>query len=235
LAEVLVGVGAAARLREGYRIVIAGPPNAGKSSLLNAIAGRDVAIVADSPGTTRDVLDAALDLGGLPVTLSDTAGQRDSADPIEAEGARRAKARAAEADVVWWLARTEAEAIGAPAGAVIVATQRDQFVSDPSPVWADIAISAHTGLGLSDLLARARACLAERAVPAESAAIVRERHRQAIEAARAALLRIVAGVGEPELIAEELRLARRAIGRIVGASDVEHVLDVIFGRFCIGK
>ncbi|MBL8588401.1 MAG: tRNA uridine-5-carboxymethylaminomethyl(34) synthesis GTPase MnmE [Methylobacteriaceae bacterium] len=235
MAAAVEGVGAAARLRDGFRIAIAGPPNVGKSSLLNAIAARDVAIVADSPGTTRDVLDTPLDLGGLPVTLSDTAGQRESTDPIEAEGVRRARARAADADLVWWLARTEAETEGAPAGATIVASQRDRFASDPSPRWADIAISAQTGLGLPELLARAQSTLAQLAAPAESAAIVRERHREATEAARASLLRIEAGVGAPELVAEELRLARRAIGRIVGATDVEQVLGVIFSRFCIGK
>lgn len=230
----LAGTSAAERVRDGYRVVIAGPPNVGKSSLFNALARREAAIVTDIPGTTRDVLDLQLDLGGLPVTLSDTAGLRETSDPVEQEGVRRATARMRAADLTLWLSLDGSVAEGFPGDRLVVAAQRDRFASEPSPAWADHAISVVTGAGIEGLVE----ALAERAAASltggDSALVVRERHARALEEARSALRRVAAG-GAAELIAEDCRLARRALGRIVGAADVETVLDAIFGRFCIGK
>ncbi|MCB5174733.1 tRNA uridine-5-carboxymethylaminomethyl(34) synthesis GTPase MnmE [Microvirga lenta] len=224
------------RLREGLTVVLAGPPNAGKSTLLNALAQRDVAIVSPIAGTTRDVIEVHCDLGGLPVVIVDTAGLRDSTDPIEQEGVSRARARAQDADLVLWLMPPEGGE-GEPPEArrlLKVATKVDV---DRNRDDADLAISAATGAGLPDLMrmleAEAQAVLGQ-----GDAVLTRERHRRALERARdsvALALAMMSSAGPLELIAEEVRLAARAVGEITGRVDVEHVLDRLFSSFCIGK
>jgi tRNA modification GTPase len=225
--------------REGLRVVITGAPNAGKSTLFNALARRDVAIVSIHPGTTRDALEVRLDLGGYPMMIMDTAGLRDSDDPVERIGVDRALARAGAADLVLWLAEPGSEAVEPPdftgAGQVwTIATKCD--IGAPAFV-ARHAISATTGSGLDplehDLEQFARDALE---VGGEIPALTRERHREAMTTACEALERIVLdGSLPPEVVAEEIRVAQHAVGRIAGRVDVEDVLDEVFGRFCIGK
>jgi tRNA modification GTPase len=329
------------RLREGLVVAIAGPPNAGKSTLLNRIARREAAIVSPYAGTTRDVIEVHLDLHGLPVTLLDTAGIRDTGDPVEMEGVRRARERAAAADLLLWvvdagesageappappagpLAESKAPVAGGgvSTGGSMVSPSADEvpFAAgrDESPQSADEApsaadrgsspqsppvwlvrnkidlfsgreqrnelvfsseasnerhlkptkvlknivndeltpakrsneqefitnenvfnISAATGEGLDVLLARLAAFAEAFLAGAEPALVTRERHRRALEDALAALRRALKPelAGREDLLAEELRLAARALGRLTGRVDVEDILDVIFGDFCIGK
>jgi len=237
MAGVLATFRSGERLRDGIVVVLAGPPNAGKSTLLNTLAGRDVAIVSDVPGTTRDVLEVHLDLGGLPVTLLDTAGLRESADAVEREGVRRTRDRVASADLVLWLTPIDADApppAGSPDAVVIrVATKID---SVPKPALDDRhAISCVTGEGLDSLLKRIEACATELA--GEPALLTRARHRDAVQHARESVLRAADGVSPDrlELAAEDVRLAVRALEGLVGRVDVEHVLDRLFSSFCIGK
>ena len=235
--------GAAERLRAGVAVAILGPPNAGKSSLLNRLARRDAAIVSHLAGTTRDVIEVHLDLDGVPVAVWDTAGLRAGGDAIEAEGVRRSRARAAEADLrlvvldgARWPEVPEAVADMIDATALVVWNKADLRPATPGgppaaePVW----ISALTGAGL-DMLERA---LSERVAAlagvAGGLAPTRARHRTALEDTRAALDRALAAPA-PELAAEDLRLAARALGRITGRVDVEDLLDVVFRDFCIGK
>jgi tRNA modification GTPase len=228
------------RLRDGIDVAIVGPPNAGKSSLLNRIARRDAAITSPLPGTTRDVIEVAIDLGGYPVVLADTAGLRDSADAIEQEGKRRAVQRAEQAEIrlfVFDIAHP-AEAAGASAwpGAdtILVANKIDLVPAADTDLSAPaLPVSALTGEGIEKLLAE----LGERVAQTyriESPVLTRARHRQALEDA-AASLRRSSSAELPELCAEDLRLALRGLGRITGAVDVEDLLDVIFRDFCIGK
>ncbi|MDJ1158712.1 tRNA uridine-5-carboxymethylaminomethyl(34) synthesis GTPase MnmE [Chelatococcus sp. SYSU_G07232] len=225
------------RLREGFTVVITGPPNAGKSTLLNALAHRPAAIVSPIPGTTRDIIEVHCDLGGLPVVLVDTAGLRDTRDPIEQEGVDRARARAATADLVLRLS-----AIDSPpelpcqddAGVLHVCTKADLGTTTDG---RGLVISALTGAGLDELLAAIR----ERAAGAlggGQALITRERHRHALTDTVEALDRAASAAEQrlpAELIAEDLRLAARALGRVTGRVDVDDVLDRIFSSFCIGK
>jgi tRNA modification GTPase len=336
IAAALAASAGGERLREGFRVVVLGPPNAGKSSLVNALARREVAIVTEEAGTTRDLIEVHLDLGGWPVVVTDTAGLRKAAGRIEAEGIRRALARAEDADLVLWLSPADApeeppndlpaapmivvttkadlpsaepnaaaageqveasaihpllpaeggekvpegrmraarasateaedaasapmrrgphpalratlsrpapgkgESAEAPAGSLeamgSAAIQSTLSASTaPSANPAPRAISTHTGAGLAELVdfiaARAAAGLAG----GEAAVLVRARHREAAEAALAALDRATASAVSPELVAEDLRLASEALGRIVGAVGVEDVLGQIFSAFCIGK
>ncbi|MEJ0011341.1 MAG: tRNA uridine-5-carboxymethylaminomethyl(34) synthesis GTPase MnmE [Bauldia sp.] len=229
------------RLRDGAEIVILGAPNAGKSSLLNAIAQRDVAIVAPEPGTTRDLIEVKLDLGGYPVTLVDTAGLRAAEGGIEREGIRRAEVRAAGADIVVWVADVMAAA--SPAllpGAIKVATKIDliESVAERSLIAAgfDAQVSSATGEGLNDLLSLLTGKIAAGLPPAESALITRARHRSAVRAALDALVSARAtGTSPLEIRAEDLRRASDSLGRITGRIDVEDLLDVIFRDFCVGK
>ena len=222
-------------LRDGLSVALIGPPNSGKSSLMNALAGRDAAIVSAQAGTTRDVIEVHLDLGGYPVILADTAGIREGADPIEAEGIRRARARAEAADL-----RLLILDAGVPESLDGFAALRgtDTLVvwnkTDQAPAPADgLAVSAATGEGLSALIA-ALGARAEGMLAGEAPLVTRERHRAALEQCVANLARAVAG-RDPALVAEDLRLAVRALGRITGRVDVEDLLDVIFRDFCIGK
>jgi tRNA modification GTPase len=240
------------RLRDGLRIVIAGPPNAGKSSLLNALARRDVAIVSEEAGTTRDVIEVHLDLGGIPVILVDTAGIREAKGRIEAEGISRALARVEQADLVLWLVDATAPMWEAPGGAIPHKGGVTGAQSCATPVQIcvlnkiDLArvsggpdrieISAQTGEGLDRLIAELKARAAELAEAVMGSPLMtRARHRAELEAAQAALQRFGAASLSPELRAEELRIAGRHLGRLTGRIDVEEVLGAIFAEFCIGK
>jgi tRNA modification GTPase len=240
------------RLRDGLVIAIIGPPNAGKSTLLNRLARRDAAIVSAIAGTTRDVIEVHLDLGGCPVVVADTAGLRDGRDEIEMEGIRRARRAAEDADLR--IAVFDGEAwpdIDAHTAKLVdettIAVVNKADIKTPKPPVAvngrpAVAISALTGAGLDGLLKaigeRAAAMIGDAASPALAPALTRARHREALEECRDALARFVAADadgGRPELAAEDLRLAARALGRITGRVDVEDLLDVIFRDFCIGK
>jgi tRNA modification GTPase len=236
------------RLRDGLSVAILGPPNAGKSSLLNALARREAAITSATAGTTRDVIEVHLDLGGYPAIIADTAGLREAGDAIEAEGVRRARARAAEADLkVMVLDVTRPEEANAAVRALVdhetlvVANKIDLVGGESGGKWADrigttpaLRISVKAGAGLDGLLARLTEELARRFDAAGAPLITRARHRAALDECRAALRRYDA-VALPELAAEDLRLATRALGRITGRVDIEDLLDIIFRDFCIGK
>ena len=231
------------RLREGLVVAIAGPPNAGKSSLLNRLARREAAIVSPYAGTTRDVIEVHLDLGGYPVTLLDTAGVRESGDPVEQEGVRRAQARAAAADLVLWVVEA-GQALSASSSESkdewIIHNKMDLIDSgSKQPVIQPKAykISALTGHGIDQLVGDLAGFASKTFAAGEPALVTRERHRAILKDTTAALGRAVAigAPGQEELIAEELRLAARALGRLTGRVDVEDVLDVIFRDFCIGK
>ena len=234
------------RLRAGISVAIIGPPNAGKSSLLNALARRDVAITSPIPGTTRDVIEVGLDLAGYPVTLADTAGLRDASDAIEEEGVRRARNRAASADLrLAVLDATRAEDAGSlhglmDADTVLVMNKMD-LVSPNRAIWADelgggkaIRLSVMTGEGMPELLNRLSQEVEKRFAAGGAPLITRARHREALEVCRTLLGRFE-NSSLPELAAEDLRGAVRSLGRITGRVDVEDVLDVIFREFCIGK
>ncbi|CAH1662854.1 tRNA modification GTPase MnmE [Hyphomicrobiales bacterium] len=223
------------RVREGFVVVLAGPPNAGKSSLLNTLARREVAIVSPIAGTTRDALEVRLDLEGLPVILIDTAGLRDSVDPIEAEGVRRARALVDRADLVLSLRGTDSDTdriVGKETPTLLIATKSDLdgVVRD-----GERAISVKTGEGIQALLAEIVARL-QGLGQAEPALLTRERHRIAVTEAILALEQAVsARHGHGELLSEDLRVAVVALERLVGRIDVEDVLDQLFAGFCIGK
>lgn len=241
-------------VREGIQVAIVGPPNVGKSSLLNALAGREAAIVFHEPGTTRDVIEVALDLEGFPFVLRDTAGLRETESPVEQEGIRRALASARNADVVLtmhdasahralWpapLFRKEGQDQDIGAGkAICVVNKIDLFRPNPSFFGRGaLFISAKTGEGLT-ALKTALVCFAEETYGgSETPLITRARHRQEIERARSALKQFLDGVDageQPEVAAEHLREAASALGRLTGRLDVEDVLGQIFSEFCVGK
>ena len=228
----------AARLREGFTVVIAGPPNVGKSTLMNTLAGRDVAIVSPIPGTTRDLIEVFLDLRGYPVVLVDTAGIRESADAIEREGVSRARRRAKSADLILWLNDAGGGAPPAMGSSTLaVRTKIDLIDGDAAATSpASLAISAKTGGGVDHLLDVIAELAEERMSSGEPALLTLERHRRAFEDARAALASILKpNATEPELIAEDLRRAAAAMDRIVGRIGVEEVLGEIFSRLCVGK
>jgi tRNA modification GTPase len=253
IAEALAGATRGERLRDGLVVAIAGPPNAGKSTLLNRIAKREVAIVSPFAGTTRDVIEVHLDLDGYPVTLLDTAGIRDSDDPVEQEGVRRARQRASEADLILWVYDAKDEAVRGGATPVsgsvatwivrnkidlVTAESRNEYKNEYNTKSSYIvfSLSAEMGLGLAEFLAH----LAEYAASyfgSESGLLTRERHRKALESTKKALDRALAesSTGREELVAEELRSAAQTLGRLTGRVDVEDILDVIFRDFCIGK
>jgi len=226
-------------VREGIVLTLIGLPNSGKSSLLNALARRDAAIVAEEAGTTRDVIEVRLDLGGHAVTVADTAGLREAAGAVEAEGVRRALARAESADLVLLVLDGS---ISEPAAglspkvmeraALTVWNKKD--LGFPAPRQG-LAISAKTGEGIPELAGLLTRLVQERLENRTgSPPLTRARHRHALEEAASALSRALAAEA-PELMAEDLRLALRALGRITGRVDVEEVLDVVFRDFCVGK
>ncbi len=239
------------RLRDGVRVVIAGPPNVGKSSLLNALARRDVAIVSEEAGTTRDVIEVHLDLGGIPVVLSDTAGIREAAGRVEAEGVTRALARVEDAGIVLWLAdatdpsRTAMAGLGASkdkhaqtCAVEIAVLNKLDLAPDAAAALPEgaLAVSAKTSEGLDNLVARLEAeALAAAGQGAAAPLMTRARHRTELGAVSAALARFGDKSLSPELKAEELRIAAHHLGRLTGRIDVEEVLGAIFAEFCIGK
>ncbi len=294
IAGVLADGGRGESLRDGLVVAIAGPPNAGKSTLLNRLARREAAIVSPYAGTTRDIIEVHLDLGGLPVTLLDTAGIRETDDPVELEGVRRARERASGADLVLWVEDASgpladrAEMPAAPAiwrlrnkidlvtgknglGFKVSAknepgtrpTERlTNMVNEPLVPRTEqsfgnhegqrsvneqsiesgfrynelqFTLSALTGEGFDALLAALGRYAENFLAGAETALLTRERHRRALQDTEAALGRALGLSGREDLIAEELRLAARALGRLTGRVDVEDILDVIFRDFCIGK
>lgn len=216
-------------IRDGFEVAIIGRVNAGKSSLMNALAGRDVALTSERAGTTRDVIEVRMDIGGLPVTVLDTAGLREGAEEIEALGIERGKARAERADLRLYLLSAPGEQ---PEGVV----EDDIVVQSKIDIWGGQGISARTGVGIADLLAKIEDRLSTQS--RQSTVFSRERHfHQAgtalrhIQEARSQLLRSKSW----DLACEEIRLARRALDGILGAVDVEDVLGRIFATFCIGK
>lgn len=249
------------RLRDGLVVAIAGPPNAGKSTLLNRLARREAAIVSPHAGTTRDVIEVHLDLDGYPMTLLDTAGIRETTDPVEIEGVRRARERASQADLVLWIedgtepGKSEGEASGGSlpgAGMPMVWTVRNkidlidsaQKRSGTSGVGSrstgavqEFTLSAATGEGIDALVDELGAFARDYFASGEPPLLTRQRHRRMLEDTVAALQRAVEeGVsGREEIVADELRIAARALGRLTGRVDVEDILDVIFRDFCIGK
>ncbi len=230
---------AAGRLREGFAVVIAGPPNVGKSTLMNTLAGREVAITSPIAGTTRDLIEVFLDLRGFPVTLVDTAGIRDdSADPLEQEGVARARRRAKSADLTLWLDDRAGGKSPSVAGPILsVRTKIDlEPAGAPAHPTAKFAISAKTGAGVDRLLDALADLAEERMSSREPTLLTLERHRRAFEDAREALAETVSPeAAEWELIAEDLRRAATAMDRIVGRIGAEDVLGEIFARLCIGK
>jgi tRNA modification GTPase len=246
------------RLRDGLRVVIAGPPNVGKSSLLNALAKRDAAIVSEEAGTTRDVIEVHLDLGGVPVILTDTAGLREAEGRVERAGIDRALKRVGEADIVLWVVDATAPVwtpppsiipLKSPPSSAIppenaaIFAQKNAIVAlnkiDLAPgagEGSDLEISAKTGQGIDrliEVLAEAAALATESG--AGGPLLTRTRHRVELEAGQAALERFGDPKLGPELKAEELRIAAHHLGRLTGRIDVEEVLGAIFAEFCIGK
>jgi tRNA modification GTPase len=255
----LADAGRGERLREGISVVIIGPPNAGKSSLLNALARRDVAIVSAEAGTTRDIIEIQIDLKGYPVILADTAGLRQAAQSaIESEGMRRALARAGQADLriialdgaalTEPISRAELEEAMSDTDCLLVLNKCDLLVDGSRaglqaqekrlpPFLRHLPtywLSAQTGHGVQAFLDALAGDVARVYAPTAAPLLTRTRHRVAVEACRAHLLRALSAHA-PELVAEDARLAMRALGRITGRVDVEDLLDVIFRDFCIGK
>src|ERR1700682_5786538 len=263
--QVLAAQGHSERLREGLVVAIAGPPNVGKSTLMNQLARREVAIVSPHAGTTRDVIEVQLDLDGYPVTVIDTAGIRETADPVEQEGVggRRARARAAEADLVLWLVDAHGEKKleksleqgAAPAWVVRNKIDLDAVEKDAASLkidavnfgqpggalrqaqrHTDFEISASRGDGILQLIAALIAFAQNYFGAGEGGLISRERQRKLLQETAVSLQRSLSAIQEgEELAAEDLRIAARSLGRLLGRVDVEDVLDVIFREFCIGK
>jgi tRNA modification GTPase len=235
LATEIAGAARAEALREGLRIAILGAPNAGKSSLLNALAGREAAIVSPQAGTTRDVVEARLVIAGVPVVLADTAGLRETGDAIEAEGVRRARAQGQAAELVLAVfaadAAPDAETLALLEGGALAVVNKADLAA---PALAGIAVSARTGAGLPALRAALEAAVRARAGLSDVAGLTRPRHRAAL-ADTIAALDALPHAALPELRAEALRAAMRALGRLTGAMGVEAILDLVFSEFCIGK
>jgi tRNA modification GTPase len=242
--EVLAAQGQSERLRDGLVVAIAGPPNVGKSTLMNQLARREVAIVSPHAGTTRDIIEVQLDLDGYPVTVIDTAGIRETDDPVEQEGVRRARARAAEADLVLWLADAPGEAIqrdgAAPVWVIRNKIDLDAVGQPGAPTLgqsgAGFRISASRGDGLAELISALVGFAQDYFGSNEGGLIGRTRQRQLLQDAAVSLRRSMEVVGKgEELAAEELRAAAHSLGGLLGRVDVEDILDVIFREFCVGK
>lgn len=223
---------ASERMKEGYEVMILGPPNSGKSTLINKLSDREVAIVTSQPGTTRDMLEAHLDLEGLPITLIDTAGLRLAEDEIEKIGIGRMLERARNADLILWLSPDGASPPANIKQPSLCVTSKSDLLTRSS---GGLEICALTGAGLeklcSEIAALARAQLGD----GGSALFSRQRHRIATQGALEAVQSALTKAKPLELIADDLRLACRMLGKIIGVVDVEEILDVIFSRFCIGK
>ena len=250
--EVLAAQGRSERLRDGLVVAIAGPPNVGKSTLMNMLARREVAIVSPHAGTTRDVIEVQLDLDGYPVTVIDTAGIRETDDPVEQEGVRRARARAAQADLVLWMSDAQHDERPqqgeAPVWRVRNKVDLDTAGADraddrePAEILGqgrdsrDLRISASRGDGIAELIA-AIVGFAENYFGSDDGGLIgRERQRKLLQQTAASLRRSLTALGEgEELAAEDLRMAAYSLGRLLGRVDVEDILDVIFREFCIGK
>ena len=255
IAGALAGSGRGERLRDGFVVAIAGPPNTGKSTLLNRLAQRDAAIVSAYPGTTRDAIEVHLNLNGYPVTLIDTAGIRPSADPVEQQGIRRARDRVAMADLVLWLTDASADLsadasshAGNPLDAIVWSLRNKIDLLGDKPCTRSESPSANesekvflisglTGAGMEGLVAALSGAVQTFFSATGTPMVTRARHRGALEETIAALDRAAAhgGLGGEELIAEDLRSAATTLGRLTGRVDVEDLLDVIFREFCIGK
>lgn len=221
-------------IRDGFQVVIVGPPNAGKSSLLNALAGRDVAIVTDEPGTTRDLLEVALDLGGLKVVLTDTAGLRDGGGRVEQIGIERALARAGAADLVVELMPPDrVERLGGSWGESILVRSKCDLGHRSSK--GEIAVSAVTGVGIDRLVEELRIRARASIRLGGDMGPQKLRHRLALQRCAAALARSEAHGLAVELVAEELRAASTELGRITGRIEFEEILGEVFSSFCIGK
>jgi tRNA modification GTPase len=239
--DALAAQGRSERLREGLVVAIAGPPNVGKSTLMNQLARREVAIVSPHAGTTRDVIEVQLDLDGYPVTVIDTAGIRETDDPVEQEGVRRARARAAEADLVLWLSEVDdAKMPGEGSAPVWLVRNKIDLAKAPPARSADggrwLAISAGRGDGLAELMAAMVEYAQDYFGSSEGGLIARVRQRELLQEAAASLRRSISAIRDgEELAAEDLRSAAFALGRLLGQVDVEDILDVIFREFCIGK
>jgi tRNA modification GTPase len=253
IAASLADGGRGERLRDGLVVAIAGPPNAGKSTLLNRLARREAAIVSPYAGTTRDVIEVHFDLGGYPVTFLDTAGIRESDEPIEQEGIRRATERAAAADLVLWVVDVSANGgafIERPANLagsrvwlvqnkvdLVEAEKLKKPTADRNGFEFIISLTTLSGLGLDELVRELTTYSKEFFGATEAVLVTRERHRRALNETVSCLDRALAqgASGSEELIAEELRSAATTLGRLTGRVDVEDILDVIFRDFCIGK
>lgn len=225
------------RLRTGFTVVIAGAPNVGKSTLMNALAGREVAITSPLAGTTRDLIEVFLDLRGYPVVLVDTAGIRASDDPIECEGVRRALQRAESADLTLWLSDGGSDAAPAVPGPVFRVRAKIDLLEEPARrSGAEFAISALTGEGIDELLDAIADRAVEQMSSSEPALLTAERHRRAFRKAKVALDAVLSPEQtELEIVAEELRNATAALDSVIGRIGVEDVLGEIFSRLCVGK
>ncbi len=228
------GVSAAERIRDGFEVAIVGAPNAGKSTLLNALAGREAAITSEYAGTTRDVIEVRMELHGLPVTVLDTAGLRETEDVVEGIGIGRARQRAAEADLRVFLLVGPEDKPGLDPGPqdIVVHGKADL------ETWGEaLAVSGKTGAGVGKLISQITEVLETRA--ARAATMTRERHRVAVLSAIASVEnarnQVIGAPDLAELAAEDLNTAVRALDSLVGRVDVEHILDEIFSSFCIGK
>ena len=230
-------------LREGFRVAVIGPPNAGKSTLVNWLSKRPVSIISEQPGTTRDVLEASLDLGGYPVIIADTAGLRASTDPIENEGIKRAQewAKTANSRLILLEPSTEAgflERLKPNPECDLVVLNKIDLLPRDFKKEETLAISLKDEIRLDKLLNRLKKIVSKSMVGQEPPVITRTRHREALQSClnsiKTAKTSFLSGE-EPEIVAEELRAATKTLGRVVGAVDVEDLLDVVFGDFCIGK
>jgi tRNA modification GTPase len=227
----LKGMAGAQALRDGFEVAIVGAPNVGKSTLLNAISRRDVALTSDVAGTTRDVIEVRVDLRGLPVVFLDTAGLREAVDPVEAMGVARGVARAKAADLRVMIVETDEITVQTDDDTIVVLGKADQRAGGGLPT-----VSGLTGAGVAELLDEVHFRLAGRV--AGAGLVVQERHRAAMEEARALLVSGVDGLmtRRPfDVVCEDIRLASRALGMLTGGVGTEDVLGAIFGRFCIGK
>ncbi|HSN56851.1 MAG TPA: tRNA uridine-5-carboxymethylaminomethyl(34) synthesis GTPase MnmE [Candidatus Sulfomarinibacteraceae bacterium] len=236
IAALVATAAAGRRVREGLRLAILGPRNSGKSTLFNLLVGGERAIVSPHPGTTRDVVEAEVEIGGVPVVLQDTAGVGDAADPVEAEGMRRARGAAAEADAVLllWPAdgpRPQPEEAGFSRPAVAIRSKWDLAAGRAEDGW--LAVSCRTGEGVGALRRALEAVVASEVADLGGEVAVSERHRAALERASAELEG--AEVARPELAAEAVRAALESLAELTGEVASEEVLDRVFATFCIGK